>query len=70
MIFPAYEISHFIQWDPVEHLRRYMSDQNLETSLHMRQEFLSTYTASTRSVEKLNWMRYPRTLPESGEKPI
>jgi hypothetical protein len=58
-IFPAYEISHFTQWDPAEHLRRYRLDPNLEPSLHMRQEFLSTYTASTRSVEM-----YLRALPE------
>jgi hypothetical protein len=58
-IFPAYEIRHFTQWDPAEHLRRYMSDPKLEASLHSRQEFLSTYTASTRSVEM-----YLRSLPE------
>lgn len=63
-IFPAYTIAGFPEWDPAEHLRRYMSDPALEASLHSRQEFLSTYTASTRSVEI-----YLRSLPE-GERVI
>jgi hypothetical protein len=58
-IFSAYTIAGFAEWDPAEHLRRYMSDPALEDSLHTRQEFLSTYTASTRSVAM-----YLRSLPE------
>jgi hypothetical protein len=61
-IFSAYKIADFAGWDPAEHLRRYMSDPALTDSLHTRQEFLSTYTASTRSIEM-----YLRSLPE-GER--
>src|SRR5439155_20024974 len=58
-IFSAYKVVGFDAWDPAEHLQRYMHDPTLEASLHARQEFLSTYTASTRSVEM-----YLRSLPE------
>ena len=58
-IFSAYEIADFAAWDPAEHLQRYMRDPTLEASLHARQEFLSTYTASTRSLEM-----YLRSLAE------
>jgi len=63
-IFSAYKMIDFAEWNPAEHLQRYMNDQALEASLHTRQEFLSTYTASTRSVEM-----YLRSLPE-GERVV
>jgi len=62
-IFSVYKIVSFDAWDPAEHLQQYMHDPVLEDSLHARQEFLSTYTASTRSVEM-----YLRSLPEEERR--
>ena len=58
-IFPAYGLTHFAEWNPEVHMPRYLSDPDLPDSFETRQEFVRTYTASTRSLQI-----YLHSLPE------
>ncbi len=59
VLFPRYEISSFEQWNPSEHIPRYLDDAELSDSLQVRQDFLHLYHAST-----LHTAAYLRALPE------
>jgi hypothetical protein len=50
-IFPRYGLSHFTEWNPDEHIARYLSDPAVPDSFETRQEFLRLYSSSTRSLE-------------------
>src|SRR6266568_4720238 len=43
-LFPAYGLTTFADWQPEEHIPRYLSDQTFTDSLNTRQEFLRSYT--------------------------
>ena len=61
-IFPAYGLTHFAEWNPEVHMPRYLSDPDLPDPFETRQEFVRTYTASTRSLQI-----YLHSLPESEQ---
>ena len=58
VLFPAYGLVTFADWNPVEHLPRYLQDQAMSDTIATRQEFLHTY-ASTSS----HMHAYLRSLP-------
>src|SRR5258708_1138464 len=58
-IFQVYSLSHFTQWDPAQHLLRYLNDETLEDTFETRQDFLKIYTASSRNIQE-----YLRSLPQ------
>jgi hypothetical protein len=60
VLFPAYHLISFNDWDPVEHLPRYLNDTMLPDSFETRQEFLWSYTAAA-----LHTHAYLRSLPSS-----
>ena len=45
VLFPAYKLATFQEWNPVEHLPRYLEDTELADSFATRQYFLSRYFA-------------------------
>ncbi len=49
-IFAAYQLTDFSEWDPVEHLTRYMNDPAGPDSLETRCEFMRSYTAVVRTL--------------------
>jgi hypothetical protein len=62
-IFQHYNLSCFEEWNPSEHLPRYLNDLELPDTLTMRQMFLSSYTAVT------NYLAiYLRAVPETSRK--
>jgi len=46
LLFPAYELRAFTEWNPEEHLPRYLVDPTFTDTLNTRQNFLRTYTIS------------------------
>src|SRR5258708_543034 len=60
VLFPAYHLTSFNDWNPVEHLPRYLNDTMLPDSFETRQEFLRLYTAAARHTHA-----YLRSLPSS-----
>ncbi len=62
-IFPRYHISSFEEWNPSEHLPRYLSDPEIADTLTTRQTFLSSYTAVTNHMAD-----YLRAVPETSRK--
>jgi Phage integrase family len=59
ILFPAYHLTGFAEWDPAIHIPRYMTDLDLEDSLETRHQFLSNYTSSVWSLQM-----YFHSLPE------
>jgi hypothetical protein len=49
-IFTAYQLTDFSEWDPVEHLTRYMNNPEGPDSLETRSEFMRSYTALVRTL--------------------
>jgi Phage integrase family len=49
-IFTAYQLTDFSEWDPVEHLTRYMNDPEGPDSLETKVEFMRSYTALVRTL--------------------
>ncbi|HEY6410284.1 MAG TPA: hypothetical protein VIY29_22755, partial [Ktedonobacteraceae bacterium] len=49
-IFTAYQLTDFSEWDPVEHLTRYMNDPEGPDSLEKKVEFMRSYTALVRTL--------------------
>ncbi len=49
-IFTSYQLTDFSEWDPVEHLTRYMNDLEGTDSLETRCEFMRSYTAVVRTL--------------------
>ncbi len=58
VLFPAYHLTSFSDWDPVEHIPRYLNDTTLPDSFETRQEFLRTYATAARHTHA-----YLRSLP-------
>jgi hypothetical protein len=50
MIFTTYQLTDFSEWEPVEHLTRYMNDPEGLDSLETRVEFMRSYTALVRTL--------------------
>jgi hypothetical protein len=50
MIFTSYQLTDFSEWEPVEHLTRYMNDPEGPDSLETRCEFMRCYTALVRTL--------------------
>jgi hypothetical protein len=63
-IFQTYGLTHFTEWDPAEHIARYINDPGVEDSFEMRHEFLRNYTAATRNLQV-----YLRSLP-AQDRPL
>jgi hypothetical protein len=61
-IFSSYGLTHFAEWEPGEHLARYMHDPEFADSFETRQAFLKVYTACTRSLQL-----YLRSLPKEEQ---
>lgn len=57
-LFARYELSTFADWDPCEHLPRYLNDLGCVDSLKTRQDFLLWYRSSVDHVHD-----YVRALP-------
>lgn len=57
-VFAVYHLTTFEDWDPAEHLPRYMSDPDLDDTFETRQEFLQTYGAAVQYLQV-----YLRSLP-------
>src|SRR6266536_156707 len=57
-VFAAYGLTDFREWNPAEHLPRYMNDPELEDSFSTRQTFFRLYMASVHNVHA-----YLRSLP-------
>ena len=49
-LFTAYQLPVFSEWDPVEHLTRYLNDPEEPDSLETRVEFMLSYTALVRTL--------------------
>lgn len=49
-IFTAYQLTDFSEWDPVEHLTRYMNDPEGPDELQTKVEFMRSYTALVRTL--------------------
>jgi hypothetical protein len=49
-IFTAYQLTDFSEWNPVEHLTRYMNDPEGPDSLETTVEFMRSYTALVRTL--------------------
>jgi len=47
-IFSHYQLATFEEWNPLEHVPRYLEDSTLADSFKTRQEFLRTYVAVVR----------------------
>lgn len=60
VLFPAYQLSSIEDWNPVEHIPRYLNDTSLPDSFQTRQEFLRAYSASVHHTHA-----YLRSLPSS-----
>ena len=59
VLFPRYGISSWQEWNPSEHMRRYINDAELTDTLQIRQDFLHLYSSSARHAAT-----YLRALPE------
>ena len=57
-IFSCYHLTTFEDWNPLEHIPRYLEDTTLADSFKTRQEFLRTYVAVVRHM-----LAYLRSLP-------
>jgi hypothetical protein len=57
-IFTSYNLVNFADWNPIEHLPRYINDKDLSDTFETRQGFLKIYSAATRHVQM-----YLRSLP-------
>lgn len=67
VLFPRYQIRSFAEWDPGEHIPRYLEDAELADTSTMRYEFLRTYHASLRhSAAYLHAL--PKTEQESYQQ--
>jgi hypothetical protein len=45
-LFPAYGLTTFAQWNPEEHLPRYLQDTHFSDSLTTRDDFFRNYTVA------------------------
>jgi hypothetical protein len=61
-IFSKYQLHSLLDWDPREHLPRYMNDTELQSGLSIRQNFLYAYSAAVRYCTF-----YLRALPENEQ---
>ncbi len=61
-LFPAYGLTTFADWQPEEHIPRYLSDQTFTDSLNTRQEFLRSYTTVAEYSEA-----YLKALPKTEQ---
>jgi hypothetical protein len=62
-IFSHYQLATFEEWNPLEHIPRYLEDSTLADSFKTRQEFLRTYVAVVRHV-----LAYLRSLPQADRQ--
>jgi hypothetical protein len=62
-IFPRYDISSFEEWNPSEHLPRYLRDADIPDTSTTKQIFFSSYTAVTSHMAD-----YLRALPATSRK--
>lgn len=62
-IFSHYHLTSFEEWNPLEHLPRYLEDTALPDSFKTRQEFLRTYVAVVRHM-----LAYLRSLPPDSRQ--
>jgi len=63
IIFPAYGLQTFQEWNPVEHIPRYIGDPVLSDSFKTRHEFLRAYSTAAHHIQS-----YLRSLPEQDRK--
>jgi hypothetical protein len=57
-LFPAYGLTHFHDWQPVDHLPRYIRDQELQDTMQTRGYFVQGYETVSLAADG-----YLRTLP-------
>jgi hypothetical protein len=57
-LFPAYGLQAFREWQPTEHMPRYLSDSQFADTLNTRQEFLRHYASAATHTQA-----YVRALP-------
>ena len=62
-LFPAYGLTTFADWQPEEHIPRYLSDQTFTDSLNTRQEFLRSYTTDAEYSQA-----YLKALPKTEQE--
>ncbi len=62
-IFSSYQLTTFEEWNPLEHIPRYLEDSMLVDSFKTRQEFLRTYVAVVRHM-----LAYLRSLPHTDRQ--
>jgi hypothetical protein len=62
-IFSCYQLTTFEEWNPLEHIPRYLEDDTLADSFKTRQEFLRTYVATVRHM-----LAYLRSLPHTDRQ--
>ncbi len=62
-IFSCYQLTTFEEWNPLEHVPRYLEDSTLADSFKTRQEFLPTYVAVVRHM-----LAYLRSLPHTDRQ--
>ncbi len=63
-LFTSYQLADFSEWDPAEHLTRYMNDPQETDSLETRCEFMRSYTAVARALQV-----YLQALPAEMRAP-
>jgi hypothetical protein len=61
-LFPAYGLTTFAQWNPEEHLPRYLQDTHFCDSLTMRDDFFRNYTVAAEHSQA-----YWRALPQAEQ---
>jgi len=62
-LFPAYGLATFEDWNPEEHIPRYLIDQTIADTLNMRQEFLRSYTTVAEYSQA-----YLKALPQAEQE--
>ena len=61
-LFPAYGLTTFAQWNPQEHLPRYLQDTHFSDSLTTRDDFFRNYTVAAEHSQA-----YWRALPQAEQ---
>ena len=59
VLFPAYGLTAFKDWKPLEHIPRYLNDTEIEDSISTRQDFLRRYSGAAHHTHA-----YLRSLPQ------
>src|SRR5215469_3131660 len=59
VLFPTYDLTAFEDWEPLEHIPRYLNDTEIKDSINTRQEFLRRYSATAHHTHA-----YLRSLPQ------